>query len=403
MYGTGMVGSPLARAQVQLGLVAAIQVFGLSVWFTITAVAPSFQEEMGLSTSEVGWMTVVVQGGFVVGAVLSALFRLADRVAPRYLIAISGLGAAACTLGTAVTDTYSAFLLLRFLTGVFLAGIYPVGMKVVAEWASPTTKARAFGVLIACLTIGSAMPLLIRATLPLPWRWVMVTAASFALVAALVAVLFVRDGPNAPASTGKLRLADAFTGFRLRRPRLINFGYIGHMWELYAFWAWLPLFLAAVPVVNAELTSFIAIGLFGALGAYLGGKAADRFGRERSAGIVLAVSCVLCAVSPAMFLMPGPLVVALCCLWGAVVIADSGMFSTALSDNVPASGVGTALTLQTAAGFLATVISIQAVSLLAEATSWQWAFLLLLPGPLIGMVAMLRAATPPVHPPRTGG
>lgn len=375
-----------------------MQILALSVWFAAAAVAQSMQETWEVSPAAIGWLTASVQAGFVVGALTATLTQISDRLPAQMVLGCSALGASGSTLALALlVDDYPAAVALRFVTGVFLAGVYPVGMKLTASWALPRVRARAFGLLVACLTLGSALPHLIKASLPLPWRSVFIAAAILSAVAAVLSLVALRSGPLVDSRVTS-DSASPFDTFRRRVPLLINLGYIGHMWELYAFWAWISAFLAAAPSLgqgdwggSVDILAFVTIGVAGALGCLLGGIGADRWGKTRSAGVVLVLSVLLGASSPLWFAAPAGVLIAIVLLWGAIVIADSGMFSTALSVSLGGRGVGSALALQTAAGFLVTIISIQLVPLLADAVGWRYALVLLAAGPVIGAVAMRSA------------
>lgn len=380
----------------QRALIALVQVLGLCVWFSATAVVPSLRAEWGIGSTEAVWLTASVQIGFVVGAVVSALVNLADRMPPQFLLAAAAFGAASSTavlaacvhgLGTAVP--------LRFLTGVLLAGVYPVGMKLTASWSESADRGRAFGVLIGALTLGSALPHLISGIGTLPWRAVMMSAAALTVIGAIVAALWVRPGPHLDTRPVVASPRYALTMFRDRAPRLANLGYFGHMWELYALWTWMSVFImagrqarGAEPNSTTSLIAFSAIGLAGIVGCLLGGWASDRFGRPPAAVVALVVSGACCVLSPLFFAAPTPVLAMFLLVWGASVIADSGVFSTVLSETVDRRFVGTALTAQTAIGFLLTVVTIQLIPVAADAFGWRYAFLLLAPGPVIGAIAM---------------
>ena len=382
------------RPGVQRALIAVVQVLGLAVWFSASAVVPALREAWGVSAAAAVWLTASVQLGFVLGAVASTALNLADRVPPHRLMAAGAVCAAACTaVFAAAAHGLGTAIPLRFATGVCLAAVYPVGMKLTASWAPPAGRGRAFGILIGALTLGSALPHLIGGLADLPWRGVMATAAGCAVAGAVVALLLVRPGPlfatgAPPYPRYALRM------FAERGPRLVNLGYFGHMWELYALWTWLPTFLIAGETArtgragDTALLAFLAIGVAGVAGCLLGGWAADRFGRPAAAVSALVVSGACCLVSPLFFGAAPVWVAALGVVWGAAVIADSGVFSTSLSEVADPRYVGTALTAQTAIGFALTVVTIQLVPVLAGVTGWQWAFWLLVPGPLAGALAM---------------
>jgi len=384
---------------VQRSLIAVVQVLTLTVWFSASAVVPALRSEWGIDATAAVWLTASVQIGFVVGAVSSTALNLADRLPSHLLMAGSALAAAAATAAFALTaHGLSAGIALRFVTGLFLAGVYPVGMKLMASWSQPHTRARAFGVLIGALTLGSALPHLIGGLGSLPWRGVMLTAAVTATVGALAAATLVRPGPLlAQANLTRPNPRYAVRMFAEREPRLVNLGYFGHMWELYALWTWIPSYLVAANArrvdgsqTPVQLTTFLAMGVAGVVGCLVGGWAADRFGRPAAATTALAVSGLCCLVSPLVFGTSPVLMLAFAAVWGATVIADSGVFSTALSEVADQRYVGTALTAQTAIGFLLTVVTIQLVPVLAGLVGWQYSLLLLAPGPIGGAMAMAR-------------
>jgi len=372
-----------------------VQVLALSVWFSVSAVLPALRVEWMLGRAGGIWLTATVQIGFVVGAVASAGLNLADRIRPQLLLAASaGLGAV-CTAVIAVFAGSAAVAApLRFLTGVAMAGVYPVGLKIVVSWY-PRARGMALGVLIGALSVGSALPQLLTAVAVLPWRGVLLAASGLALLGAVLSAVLLRPGPAAqPAPPLDPRYVVRM--FADRTQRLINFGYFGHMWELYALWAWLPAYVAASYAAGSGgpftvgATSFAVIGVAGAAGCVLGGRAANRLGSARVALAAMLLSAGCAIGSVAVFGAHPAVFVGLLLVWGGAAVADSAQFSAALSEAADPRYVGTALTAQTAIGFLLTVVTIAVLPALADVVGWRLAIPILAVGPLLGAIAMTR-------------
>ncbi|MGY1751270.1 MFS transporter [Modestobacter sp. SYSU DS0511] len=397
-----MPGDPLDVARTgpyrQLALIALTQVLALAVWFSASAVLPLLRADWRLGTGGGVALTVAVQLGFVAGALTSAVTGLADRVRPERLFAAGALGSAGCTLLVAtVAEGPLAGGALRFLTGAGLALVYPIGMKLMASWFGARGRGLALGVLVGALTLGSLLPQLFVGLIGERWRAVLAVAAGCGAVAGLLAVALLRAGPHLAVGTPP-RAAQALDGFRAPRPRLVNLAYLGHMWELYALWAWAAAWLTAsraevAPGTSASavaLLALVAFGLCGAAGCVLAGWLAGRWGRAPVAAVAVATSGVCCLLSPWAWSWPTAALAVFVCVWGAAVIADSAMYSTLLSEVADRRWVGTALTVQTATGFLLTVVTISALPYLAELVTWRWTLVLLAAGPVVSVVALAR-------------
>lgn len=371
------------------------QVLVLSLWFSASAAAESIRETATLTAVQEALLANAVQLGFVAGSLVSAILALADRIEPRRLYALSALIGALANVAVVAFEPGSAvWLVLRFVTGMIMAGVYPVGIKIAASWAD-RDRGLLVGILVAALALGSALPHLIAALTTLPWRWLFAASSVLALIGAGM-VLSVGIGPQY-AKAGSFRLGDAFKGLRNQPLRLANFGYFGHMWELYAFFVWIGAFAGAALSSRGEaaaanlpsLIAFAAIGS-GAISLAGGGWIADRIGRTAFTAIMLATSGAMCLVSGFLFFAPLWLIVVAVVVWGIAASGDSAQFSTAITELSPHGRAGTMLTLQTAIGFALTLVTIQLVPVFASWWGWQFAMMPLAIGPAFGLVSMLR-------------
>ena len=392
----------MSAKALSLTLLAFCEVAALALWFSASAVLPSLQAEYDIGPTLASLYTSAVQTGFVVGTLLSAALGLADRLDMRRFFMSATVLATIANASILLVEPTSPFVIVcRFVTGAAMAGIYPVGMKLATTWAKGD-MGLLVGLLVGALTLGTAAPHLFNAMGGVDWRFTIAATSAVALSAALV-VNYVRVGPNigrSPPFDPRMALR-AYTTASLR---LANFGYLGHMWELYAMWAWLAVFLqasfalsmAAEPAALwSRLATFAVIGVGGAAGAVLGGAIADRIGRTALTMGAMAASGT-CAILIGFIFGAEPwLVFALALVWGVVVVADSAQFSASIAELSEPAHIGTMLTMQTSVGFLLTLATVHLIPTMVEAVGWRFAFASLAVGPFFGVWAMARLRAHP--------
>ena len=389
-------------------LLSLAELLAMGTWFSASAVVPELSLAWDLNDAGRAWLTMSVQAGFVIGSVASAFLNLPDRLSARRLfISTAFLAALSTVLIPFYAHSLALAIFLRFLTGMFLTGVYPVGMKIMSTWTKED-RGQGIGLLVGALTLGTAFPHLLNALTGMDnWRWVLILGGGLAALGGLIAVFFIREGPYQTAAP-EFNWRYAGEILRVRELRLVILGYLGHMWELFAMWAWLAVFLLAsfrtsgISPIWASLSAFAAIAA-GGPGSLLAGKLADRWGRTKITIASLAISGT-CAVLVGFLFGGNPVIlVALCLVWGFAVVADSAQFSAAISELCRKGYVGTALTVQTSLGFLLTMLTIRLIPTLESSVGWSWAFAILALGPAVGIWAMMSLRHAPNAEKMAGG
>ena len=387
------------RPWTTLILVGLAELLGMSLWFAATAISTELQTFWDLDSTQGALLTTFVQIGFVAGTAFAAVLNLADVLPARWYFAASASLGAAVNAALLIAPGFKSALALRFATGFLLAGVYPPAMKMVATWFR-RARGLAIGVVVGALTIGMAVPYLIRTLGGASFQAVILVSSLCALLGAMIVGVGYRDGPNR-FEQRPFSWSLAGVVFRHPQTRLVTAGYLGHSWEIYAMWTWVPAFLAASTRAHGaelpdviritDVLSFCSIAA-GGLGCLWGGWAADRVGRERVVNSAMAASGLCSLIVGFLFGLNPWVVGALTSIWGFFVVADSAQFSALVTEVAPPHAVGTALTLQTSLGFLLTVVTIQLVPLIQAMTGWRWAFAFLALGPAVGIAAIRRLA-----------
>jgi MFS family permease len=379
-----------------LPVIVFAQFAGTSLWFSVNAVVGEVGAAWGAAPQAVGSVTAAVQTGFIAGTLIFAVLGVTDRIPPGRVFFACAAGGALLNLMVALGSGGVALLMgIRAATGFCLAGIYPVGMKIAASWYARGLGS-ALGYLIGALVMGTALPHLIRSVgITLPWESVIAATSAAAALGGIMLLLLVPSGPYLPPSSPftMRALPMIFSSRRLRKAAL---GYFGHMWELYALWAFIPVVFAAYEkhhpgaVADISLWSFAAIAS-GALGCVVGGHLSIRLGSAVIANVMLSISCACCLLSPILYVVPPLVFFALMMIWGAAVVGDSPQFSTIAARNAPKALVGSALTLINAIGFSITIVSMLVLEWALQKYSMTGLFLWLAPGPVFGLFAMRRS------------
>jgi MFS family permease len=377
-------------------LICICQVLVMTLWFSTTAVVPSLQKEQPLSAFKVSLLTSSVQLGFVAGTLISAFLGLADRLEPkRFFMTAAGAAAGANLLILLFAPGSALIPALRFVTGLCMAGVYPVGMRMAASWAEGD-MGLLVALLVGALTLGSASPHLLNAIGGLDWRLTVVFSSASATAGAVL-IGFARTGPHF-AKAARFAPAMAFKAWTTRSLRFANLGYFGHMWELYAMWAWVGVFLQSSfqlsmdsdsAFVFSKVATFAAIAS-GGLGCVMAGWLADRWGRTNVAMTAMVLSGTCSIAAGFLYGAKPAYVIAVCVIWGITVVADSAQFSASIAELSERSLVGTMLTIQTSIGFLLTLVTIHLIPHVTEAVGWKYAFACLSLGPFLGTIAMAR-------------
>ena len=372
-----------------LALLAAALVLSMTTWFSATAVVPQLRAEWDLGNTAAAWLTIAVQVGFVAGALVGSALSVADVFPPRFVMLVGCVGAALANLVLVAADGAEAGIAARLATGFFLAGVYPPALKLASTWFR-RGRGTALGIVVGALTLGSAVPHLVNGLGGLDWQVVVWVTSALTAVGGLVVFLGVPEGPYSfPSARFDPRQAGLV--LRNRGVRLASLGYFGHMWELFAMWAWFLVFFGAVAADGREAAyaTFAVIGA-GAVGCWVGGVLGDRWGRPETTAAMMAVSAACALVIGLVAEASAALGLALGLVWGFSVVADSAQFSTLVTELGDQAYVGTALGLQMAVGFALTVPTIWLLPFLEDEVGWRWAFVLLVPGPVLGILAMLR-------------
>ena len=375
-----------------LPIIVLAQFAGTSLWFAGNAVLADLTILLGLDANALGLITSAVQFGFISGTLVFAILTIADRFSPSLVFLLSsilgGLFNAAILFGE---PTFTSLLTFRFLTGFFLAGIYPVGMKIAADWHEKGLG-KALGFLVGALVVGTAFPHLLKSlTANVTWEYVMIMSSAIAVIGGLTIYFFVPNGPLRKKGRG-MEMGAFISVFRKKEFRAAAFGYFGHMWELYSFWAFVPFILmgyneANNTSLNVPTYSFAIIAV-GALSCTLGGYLAFHYGSAKVAFFSLLLSGICCLMSPLLITISTPAFLLFLFIWGMTVISDSPQFSTLVASNVETEIKGTALTIVNSIGFAITIISIQLISYFADSIELVFLFLPLAAGPLFGLISM---------------